>query len=82
MSSIGYKQLFAYFHGETDVEEAVKQIKTKTHGFARRQYAWFRLSDQRIHWFTAGEAQQNDIIALLREFLDKIKRNEIGNEFY
>lgn len=82
MSSIGYKQVFAYLNGEVDVEEAVRQMKTKTHAFARRQYAWFRPGDRRIHWFTKGEMQYGDIIALLHSFLDRVKRNEIGNEFY
>jgi tRNA dimethylallyltransferase len=51
MSSIGYKQLFSYLAGEIDLDEAVWQIKMKTHAFARRQYAWFRLQDARIHWY-------------------------------
>ncbi|HAV10325.1 MAG TPA: tRNA (adenosine(37)-N6)-dimethylallyltransferase MiaA [Dehalococcoidia bacterium] len=82
MSSIGYKQIYAWLAGEIGLEEAVRQIKTKTHAFARRQYAWFRLNDSRIHWFTAGETNYRGIIALLYEFVEKAKRNEIGNEFY
>ena len=28
----------------------MQRIKSATHRFARRQYAWFRLKDPRIHW--------------------------------
>lgn len=82
MSSIGYKQIFMYLNGEIDLPEAIRQIKTRTHNFARRQYAWFRPADQRIHWFMAGETQYGDIMILLHDFIDKVNRNKIGNGFY
>jgi tRNA dimethylallyltransferase len=51
MSGIGYKQIAAYLKGEIDLEEAVQQTKYETHRFARHQYSWFRLKDDRIKWF-------------------------------
>jgi tRNA dimethylallyltransferase len=53
MSGLGYRQLWAYLEGETDLPEAVERIKFETHRFVRRQYTWFRLDDPTIHWFDA-----------------------------
>jgi len=56
MSGIGYKQISQFLRGEMTLPEAVDKIKYETHRLARHQYAWFRPSDSRIHWFGAGEA--------------------------
>ena len=37
--------------GEASLGEAVTNIKRDTRDFVRRQYAWFRLQDERIRWF-------------------------------
>jgi tRNA A37 N6-isopentenylltransferase MiaA len=44
-------QLGAALRGELSLADAVAQIKHATHRFIRHQYAWFRLSDERIRWF-------------------------------
>lgn len=51
MSGIGYKQMAQYLRGEMTLAEAVDKIKHETHRLARRQYAWFRLDDNRIQWY-------------------------------
>ncbi|MBE0431268.1 MAG: tRNA (adenosine(37)-N6)-dimethylallyltransferase MiaA [Dehalococcoidia bacterium] len=51
MSGIGYKQAAQFLRGEMTLSEAVDKIKHETHRLARRQYAWFRLSDSRITWY-------------------------------
>jgi len=51
MSSFGYGELVAHIDGKMPLEDAMRQIKTKTHRFARGQHAWFRLTDHRICWF-------------------------------
>ena len=50
--AIGYKEIVAALDGETSLEEAVDQIKTATHRYAKRQRTWFR-KDKRIHWVNA-----------------------------
>lgn len=51
LSGIGYRQVGQYLNGESTLEDAVQKMKTETHRFIRHQYAWFRLADERIHWF-------------------------------
>ena len=58
MSSLGYRELVQYLHGELSLDEALNRIKYSTHRFARRQYAWFKPTDERIQWFEASEGLQ------------------------
>jgi len=50
LKAIGYKELIAYFKGETGLDEAVSLVKRNTRRFAKRQMTWFR-RDKRIVWF-------------------------------
>ena len=51
LSSLGYEELVSYLKGELSLGDAVQRIKYRTHGFARRQYAWFKPGDERIRWY-------------------------------
>ena len=50
--AIGYKEIVAALDGAITLEEAIEQIKTATHRYAKRQRTWFR-KDKRIHWVKA-----------------------------
>ena len=65
MSSMGYKEIALHLNGELTLEEASHRIKYETHRFARRQYAWFRLNDPRIHWLRAGAGVNDEAVALV-----------------
>ena len=70
LSSIGYRELGQRFAGELTLAEAVARAKTQTHRLARRQYAWFKLSDARIRWLDADDAVPVDAaVALAAQFL-------------
>ena len=55
LSSLGYVELIEHLRGEVSLGGAVERIKYRTHRLARSQYAWFRPSDQRIHWSDASD---------------------------
>ena len=40
--ALGYKELFAHLDGAVPLEEAVRQIQTRSRNFAKRQLTWFR----------------------------------------
>ncbi len=69
MSGIGYRQIGQYLRGEMTLEKAIQKIKTETHRFIRHQYAWFRLTDERIHWFDIATVKDQEIEKQLSEFL-------------
>ena len=50
MSGLGYGELMRHLDGEIVLDEAVQRIKYRTHRYARQQYNWFRLGDERIRW--------------------------------
>ncbi len=69
MSGIGYKQIGQFLRGEMTLPEAVDKMKYETHRLARHQYAWFRLSDDKIRWFDVSAAGGQAGLS----FLDKVK---------
>lgn len=50
LNTVGYKELFAYFKGESTLDFAISEIKKNTRRFAKRQLTWFRKDDS-ITWF-------------------------------
>jgi len=42
LNTVGYKELFAYFEGKYDFNEAVRLIKRNTRRYAKRQISWFK----------------------------------------
>ncbi len=63
LQTVGYRELFAYFEGNTDKDFAVSEIKKNTRRFAKRQLTWFR-KDQDINWFDF-ETPFDEISALI-----------------
>ena len=68
MSGIGYKQIGRYLLGEFDLAKAIEQIKVETHRLVRHQYNWFRLKDERIHWFDI----KNDVVAEASRLVEEL----------
>jgi tRNA dimethylallyltransferase len=75
MSGIGYRQIGQFLKGEVTLPLAKQQIKSETHRFVRHQYAWFRLKDERIHWFDIQQRGDSEIERALAEFIEKNKHD-------
>ena len=41
LNTVGYKELFEYLDGKTDLQTAVELIKRNTRRYARKQITWF-----------------------------------------
>ena len=65
MSGIGYKQISMFLKGRLALATATQQIKFETHRFVRHQYSWFRLKDERIHWFDVQGGVDSEITRLV-----------------
>ncbi|MFC1861463.1 tRNA (adenosine(37)-N6)-dimethylallyltransferase MiaA [Chloroflexota bacterium] len=68
LSGIGYKEIGMYLRDEITLATAIQQIKYETHRYVRQQYNWFRLKDDRIHWFDVQERVDTDISNLLADY--------------
>lgn len=69
MSGIGYRQIGLFLKGELTLAAAVQRIKFETHRFVRHQYGWFRMNDERIHWFDIQKQADSEIEIVLTEFI-------------
>lgn len=54
LNTVGYKELFEYFDGNTSLEQAVEQIKINTRQYAKRQMTWLRKYND-YQWFSIDE---------------------------
>jgi len=50
LNTVGYKELFTYFDGNSSLEHAVSEIKKNTRRFAKRQLTWFKNQEDAL-WF-------------------------------
>ncbi len=63
LQTVGYKELFDHFKGETDLATASSVIKRNTKQYAKRQMTWFR-KDKEYHWL---KPDAKEVIAFLKE---------------
>ncbi|HEX8462202.1 MAG TPA: tRNA (adenosine(37)-N6)-dimethylallyltransferase MiaA [Segetibacter sp.] len=61
LQTVGYRELFAYFHNKISLEKAVADIKTNTRHYAKRQMTWFK-KDAEIKWFSPDSFPCKDFI--------------------
>jgi tRNA dimethylallyltransferase len=51
LNTVGYKEMFAWFDGSIDRDEAVRQIQSNSRRYMRKQLTWFKKDDS-IRWFS------------------------------
>ena len=61
LQTVGYQELFAFFEGAYDKEEAIRLLKRNTRRYAKRQLTWFK-RDPEIVWL--NPANIADIISI------------------
>ena len=68
LQTVGYKELFDYLDGKTELDFAVDEIKKNTRRYAKRQLTWYR-KDENIKWFSPFEKEE--ILDYILNHLDK-----------
>jgi tRNA dimethylallyltransferase len=66
LQTVGYRELFDYFDGLHDRDEAIRLIQRNTRHFARRQMTWFR-KNEAMHWLAPEKTEE--ILRLVRSFM-------------
>ncbi len=66
LQTVGYRELFAHFDGEYDLDRAVELIQRNSRRYAKRQMTWFR-ADGEIEWFT--EYDPSEVISYVEKSL-------------
>ena len=52
LQTVGYQEIFDYFDGKYDREEAIRLLKQNSRRYAKRQLTWFQ-KDKAVKWFDA-----------------------------
>lgn len=65
LQTVGYKELFDFFDGKIDLDQAVADIKQHTRNFAKRQLTWIRRKEK-----TAQRIQSNFSDTALKELFE------------
>ncbi|MEP0986522.1 tRNA (adenosine(37)-N6)-dimethylallyltransferase MiaA [Ekhidna sp.] len=66
LQTVGYSEIFDFFDGAYDREEAIRLLKRNSRRYAKRQLTWFNKYDD-IHWFEPD--QVDEIKALIEKAL-------------
>ena len=61
LTPIGYKELFPYFEGKENLDNAILLMKQNSRHYAKRQYTWF-LHQMNVKWFTTNYDNFNQTI--------------------
>lgn len=67
-SAIGYRQMARVIQGEMPLDQAKADIKRLSRQLVRRQANWFKLDDERIHWY------ENTSPEIVKEIQARIER--------
>jgi tRNA dimethylallyltransferase len=62
LKTVGYREFFDYFSGETSYEFAIERIKQNSRNYAKRQISWLH-RDKSYHWFSPNEI--SNIISMI-----------------
>ncbi len=63
LNTVGYKEIFAHFDGEYDLERAKELIKRNSRHYAKKQLSWFN-RDKSISWYHPLDVDK------IKEFID------------
>jgi tRNA dimethylallyltransferase len=70
LQTVGYRELFAHFDGESTLDFAIDEIKKNTRRFSKRQLTWFKRTEN-AQWF--------DYLTDRNEIIQQIKTSIIQN---
>lgn len=72
LQTVGYRELFNFFEGKTDLETAIEEIKKNTRRYSKRQLTWNR-KDKSREWFSPKE--KNKILNYILTQTQQVNHN-------
>ena len=69
MSSIGYRQLFAFLRGVETIDDAIHRIKVDTHKYVRHQETWLRKNPNLVPIFVDNSGWTERAALFVADFL-------------
>lgn len=74
MTPIGYKELFVYFDGKENLENALNTIKQHSRNYAKRQYTWFR-NQMDVKWITVDLDCFENTVNTVSQYVESKKKS-------
>lgn len=68
LNTVGYKEAIAFLNDEISRDTMIKEMKTQTRRYAKRQLSWFRRWDF-IHWINLEETSKNEAVDFISQQL-------------
>lgn len=68
LNTVGYKEAIAHLQGELSREKMVKDMKTQTRRYAKRQITWFKRWDF-VHWIDLDDITQKEAVEKVLQHL-------------
>lgn len=68
LNTVGYKEAIAYLNDEISREQMIKDMKTQTRRYAKRQLSWFRRWDF-INWIDLDSIRRTEALNFIRQQL-------------
>ena len=65
--ALGYREIIAHLEGSQPLDKCVKQIKTGTRQFAKRQHTWFRGLEECRSVSIQGDESVSELTQLTRD---------------
>ena len=70
MTGIGYKELYSYFDGEINLDDAIDLIKKNSRHLAKRQYTFFNNQFDNIKWFEVNFKDFSKTIDEVKKYIE------------
>lgn len=74
LNSVGYRDAIQYLNGEKSREQMVRDMKTQTRRYAKRQLTWFRRWDF-IHWVDLDRNSSKEALKIILDTLAAKSQN-------
>ena len=72
MTPIGYKELFPYFEGRSNLNDCLEEIKHNSRKYAKRQYTWFN-NQMDVVWFNVDFDNFDNTIKEVYNYITSLK---------
>lgn len=69
LNSVGYRDAIDYLKGDKSREQMIKDMKTQTRRYAKRQITWFKRWDF-VEWIDMDEHSKDEAHKMIREKMD------------
>ena len=66
LQTVGYREVINYLAGKTSLDDAIKDIKTSTRRYAKRQITWLRRWPF-VQWLDRHEKSENELVEKICE---------------